>query len=170
MMAVFSVMGASPAVHPWGIGISFTGASYVGGTEPVPSTDISLSAYAAPWDLKILNPSLRGSVDFRFSKDVSGFSGFRISLGLDVVRTANHPFGWLVTNKALWVPMIEVGGSYAAWKTGRSPLTFHLAAIPFRLAHRDFIYEWFGVYADMAGDAWKVDEWGIILYRGTMLL
>lgn len=171
MVMLLASLGAAPAVSPWGAGMSFSGASRVevGGQEPEASSVLSLSIYASPWDLPVFNPSVRGSMDIRFSNVGTELSGFSGVLGLDIIRTLDHPFGWLVTNRAMWAPLLELGTAYKRGPAGSS-WALHMAVVPFRLAHRDFIYEWFGVYADMRTDTWRVDEWGILLYRGTVLL
>ncbi len=166
------------ALHPWGYGLSFAGASRSVGTMPTGKTSyeaVFLGSFffaISPWDLPFLNPSLRTTLSVGVGSHGVQVHDASAVLGIEIIRTLNHPLGFMVTNKAVWAPSLTVGGSYLFGYRPDAKEGWHmlLEASPLKLSHRDFVYEWLVPYAHVDVRQHTIAEWGIVLYRGTVLI
>lgn len=116
-----------------------------------------------PFDFQVMNPSLKAETVLAWNKTDIGFQDYRLIVNVDLVRTINHPFGFLWSNPFAWCPSIGVG----IQKNSDNRVLGYLSLSPLKFMDKDFIYEWFSPFVVLSP---TVEQWGIVLLSFSSLV
>jgi len=117
--------------------------------------------------LPYCNPSLQVKVAVGTDQDQMWLVPYvKVGIGLDLVRTINHPFNYFTHNVTAYSPSVGFFYQFDPQR-GRSFLSIDI--IPFKLMQKDFWYEFFSPFVSYDLSTGRLDNWGVNLVRYTFL-
>jgi len=146
---------AAPKVFRFGAGIGVDGDSSA-------RTEIKLNLIARPFSSDIMNPFVRAEYGVGMGKGGFGLSNLTAVAGVELFRSMTNPLFFTMANKGPWSPALSAGITTDFIK---SDLYAELSL--FRVLDKDFIYEWFTVFAVIENSS--IQKWGVYLLRFTAM-
>jgi hypothetical protein len=148
-------LSASAKVFRFGYGIGVDG-------NNAARTEIKLNFTARPFSSNVMNPFVRAEYGVGMGRGGFGLTNLTAVAGVELFRSMKNPLSFTMANKGPWSPALSAGIT-----TDFTDSKIYAELSPFRVLDKDFIYEWFTVFAvfDRSG----IEKWGVCLLRFTSM-
>lgn len=153
-----SVFASGARVFKLGAGIGVDGNSGA-------RTEVKLNAIARPFSFNIANPFVRAEYGIGFGRGGFGLTNLTAVAGVELFRSMKNPLAFTMSNKGPWSPAISAGIT-----TDFNDTDVYTELSLFRVLDKDFIYEWFTVFAVFDRlEISSMKTWGVCFIRLTSM-
>ncbi len=158
LILCFSLFASGARIFRFGAGIGVDGNSGA-------RTEVKLNAISRPFSFNIANPFVRAEYGIGFGRGGFTFTKLSAVAGVELFRSMKNPLAFTMSNKGPWSPAISAGIT-----TDFNDTDVYTELSLFRVLDKDFIYEWFTVFAVFDRlEISSMKTWGVCFIRLTSM-
>ncbi len=158
LILCFSLFASGARIFRFGAGIGVDGNSGA-------RTEVKLNAISRPFSFNVANPFVRAEYGIGFGRGGFTFTKLSAVAGVELFRSMKNPLAFTMSNKGPWSPAISAGIT-----TDFNDTDVYTELSLFRVLDKDFIYEWFTVFAVFDRlEISSMKTWGVCFIRLTSM-